>query len=321
MISVIIPIYNAEKYIEKCVVSVLAQTYTDFELLLINDGSTDSSQQICSQWAQKDSRIIVISQPNSGVSTARNMGLDRARGEFIYFIDADDWIAPDCFEKMMAKMSDDVDLVISDYQRPDENGNIIRKYDDMNPAEGVYTNADCMAAAYTKPFYVRVVWGKLYRKRLWEHIRFKHLSYSEDTYALFEILMLVQKFYSLEEPLYYYLQRKSSVSSQRKFSHFQELLQTLLFEYEKAIEAYPEFLESATRSFFSQCHILLKLYCESNQKDNAFKLIKWMKTVYKDTQVPYTDRIYRVLALPDYLVFLYAKIKCLLKKEEELPEV
>lgn len=321
MISVIVPVYNAEKYIEKCIVSVLNQTYTDFELLLINDGSTDSSPQICSQWAQKDPRIIVISQPNGGVSTARNLGLDRARGEFIYFIDADDWISPNCFEKMMAKMSDDVDLIISTYQRPDENGNMIFEPDDINPAEGIYTNADCMAAAYTKPFYVRVVWGKLYRKTLWEHVRFEHLSYSEDTYALFEIFMLVQKFYSLDEPLYYYLQRRSSVSFQRKFLHLEELLQTLFFEYKQAVERYPEFLESAAKLFFSKCHILLKLYCETKQKEKAFQLIRGMKAVYKATQVPYTDRIYRILVLPDSLIYLYAKIKCFFKKEDELLEI
>ena len=101
MISIIIPVYNIEKYIEKAIVSVVNQTCPDFELLLINDGSTDSSYEICKKWEEKDNRIKVISKENGGVSSARNLGMELAKGEYLFFLDGDDWIREDCFEKLL----------------------------------------------------------------------------------------------------------------------------------------------------------------------------------------------------------------------------
>lgn len=105
MISVIIPVYNVEKYLDQCVASVVAQTYTDFELLLIDDGSTDGSAQLCDQWQERDARIRVVHQPNQGVSAARNRGLDLAQGEWVAFIDSDDWVDSDYLTLMANAMA------------------------------------------------------------------------------------------------------------------------------------------------------------------------------------------------------------------------
>lgn len=109
MISVIVPVYKAEKYLHRCVDSILAQTYTDFELLLIDDGSPDNSGAICDEYAAKDSRVRVFHKKNGGVSSARNLGLDNARGEWISFVDSDDWLDVSCFGKLTQKM--DADLI------------------------------------------------------------------------------------------------------------------------------------------------------------------------------------------------------------------
>lgn len=101
MVSIIIPVYNVEQYISQCIESIFAQTYTDFELILINDGSTDKSGEICDNYAKKDSRIHVFHKKNGGVSSARNVGIEHATGEWINFIDSDDWISPDYLEKLM----------------------------------------------------------------------------------------------------------------------------------------------------------------------------------------------------------------------------
>lgn len=114
MISVIIPVYNVEKYLNQCVASVVAQTYTDFELLLIDDGSTDSSGQLCDQWQKRDPRIRVMHQPNQGVSAARNHGLDMAQGELVAFIDSDDWVDSDYLALMVNAMAaTHADLAVS----------------------------------------------------------------------------------------------------------------------------------------------------------------------------------------------------------------
>lgn len=107
-ISVIVPVYNAEKYLHRCVDSILAQTYTDFELLLINDGSPDNCGAICDEYAQKDSRVRVFHKENGGVSSARNMGLDNAKGEWVTFVDADDWITSQCIEMLTQRLDADM---------------------------------------------------------------------------------------------------------------------------------------------------------------------------------------------------------------------
>ena len=124
-ISVIVPVYKAEKYLHRCVDSILAQTFTDFELLLINDGSPDNSGVICDEYAQKDNRIRVFHKENGGVSSARNIGLDNAKGEWITFIDSDDYIEQGYFE---IPLDTTADLLIQNYESfNDENRSVIFK--------------------------------------------------------------------------------------------------------------------------------------------------------------------------------------------------
>ena len=112
-ISVIVPVYNTEKYLHRCIDSILSQTFTDFELLLIDDGSKDSSGVICDEYAAKDSRVRVFHKENGGVSSARNLGLDNAKGDRITFVDADDWVENKYIENLFEKSLGDVDLVFS----------------------------------------------------------------------------------------------------------------------------------------------------------------------------------------------------------------
>ncbi len=115
-ISVIVPVYNAEKYLDRCLQSILAQTYTYYEIILINDGSTDTSEDICEKYVRKDKRIRIIQKENSGVAITRNIGLEVAKGRYISFIDSDDYIKPDMFEKMIMKAKhNDSDMVMCKY--------------------------------------------------------------------------------------------------------------------------------------------------------------------------------------------------------------
>ncbi|MBP3701978.1 MAG: glycosyltransferase family 2 protein, partial [Lachnospiraceae bacterium] len=117
-VSIVVPIYNAEKALKRCVDSILGQEYTDYEVLLMNDGSKDSSGEICDQYAARDSRIRVVHKTNSGVSATRNMALDLARGTYVQFMDADDWITPEATKLLVRTMEEnDCDMVISDFYR------------------------------------------------------------------------------------------------------------------------------------------------------------------------------------------------------------
>lgn len=116
MISIIIPVYNAEKYINECVASVINQNYSDFECILVDDGSTDGSAELCYKWAKRDKRIKIIHQNNSGVSIARNKGIEHATGEYIVFIDSDDYVNISYLSDMICETNDNIDLVISGYR-------------------------------------------------------------------------------------------------------------------------------------------------------------------------------------------------------------
>lgn len=130
-VSVIVPVYNTEKYLPRCIESILAQTFTDFELILVNDGSTDNSGKICDEYAKKDSRIVVIHKENGGASSARNKGIDNAKGEWIAFVDSDDFVSEHFLYNFINALSDNTDLIIGGITKIDESKNILetRKYD------------------------------------------------------------------------------------------------------------------------------------------------------------------------------------------------
>ena len=215
MISIIIPVYNVAPYLDQCLESVINQTYTDWECILVNDGSTDNSGDICDSWAQKDNRIHVIHQNNSGVSVARNKGLDIARGEFITFIDSDDWIDKFFLESMF-KHSKDSDLVVS---------GLIRNYQNSTTAE--YT------PLYTEYFPINehqidkfvdlnkksllfAPHEKLYRADIINtyHIRFTiGCNYGEDLLFNYEYLQYVKNISTIAIALYHYRVLENTLST------------------------------------------------------------------------------------------------------------
>ena len=170
-ISVIVPVYNTEKYLRRCVDSVLAQTFTDFELLLINDGSIDSSGAICDEYAQKDSRVRVFHKENGGVSHTRNLGLDNAQGEWITFVDSDDYLNVEAFENMLSNNGED--LVVCSYQEFGI-GNRKNILDD-----NCYNRTSIIPKLVELIYDVAFMtpWGKLFKKDL---INKNNLRFAED---------------------------------------------------------------------------------------------------------------------------------------------
>ena len=178
LISVIVPIYKVEKYLHKCIDSILAQTYTNLEIILVDDGSPDNCGKICDEYAAKDSRIKVIHQPNGGLSAARNAGLDIATGDYIGFVDSDDYIAPDMYEKLYnALVKNDADMAICDYQRF---GNEL-PYDEMSLTTEVITGLQAMEKQNTVINCSFVVaWSKLYKSFIFSNVRFPVGKINED---------------------------------------------------------------------------------------------------------------------------------------------
>ena len=127
LISIIIPVYNAERYLRNCLESITAQTYTDFEVLIVDDGSTDSSGAICDEFMQKDQRFRVLHKKNEGVSKARNKALELLKGEWFTFVDADDFLLENALQTYVSHISEDVDMVAAHYQKVDTDGNILKQ--------------------------------------------------------------------------------------------------------------------------------------------------------------------------------------------------
>lgn len=214
-ISVIVPIYKVEKYLKECVDSILAQTYQNFELILVDDGSPDSCPAMCDEFAKQDSRVVVIHKENGGLSDARNAGLDIAKGEYIGFVDGDDYISPRMYETLINRiLSDKSDFAVCEHARVDDLGKIIefpksqqkvnRKY--YSPDEFISELFICNGA------YV-VAWNKLYRKDIFAKLRFPFGKQHEDEFIIHHVIAQCKKISYIEDELYYYRQREGSIIS------------------------------------------------------------------------------------------------------------
>lgn len=224
LVSVIIPIYNTEKFLSKCINSVLAQTLKDIEVLLIDDGSTDGSGKICDEYVRKDKRIHAIHIPNQGVSHARNKGLEAAKGKYIYFMDSDDWIETDMISTLYQLIqTNKADLSTCGYLIEDEDENILYKIN----GKSTYTldKWDAIHSLFHDKYYKYKgnLWDKLYNKEIIERnkLRFnEQIYYNEDRLFIFQYLSFCQYVIYTTIPYYHYIMRSSSAmnSSQRIYN-------------------------------------------------------------------------------------------------------
>lgn len=218
LISVIVPVYNVEKYLRRCVDSILKQTYQNLEILLVDDGSTDGCAAICDDYGRKDVRVRVIHKENGGLSSARNVGIDAAMGELLAFVDSDDFIEAEMLEMLYRTMcSCDADMTICNLRYVDEEGiqiasrpaNIIR-----NECIGPVDYWERVLAGYGL-FYV-VAWNKLYRRKLWENLRYPEGKINEDEFVLHRLVDQCVKIGGVSYVGYYYVQRPGSIMAQKK---------------------------------------------------------------------------------------------------------
>ena len=216
-VSIIVPIYNAEKSVARCIDSILSQEYTDFELILCDDGSTDKSGQIIDEYREKDERIRVLHKENTGVSDTRNQGIAVAKGKYIQFLDADDWITVDATKLLVRTMKEGgCDLVISDFYRVI--GERISHKGDID-ADGILTQEEFAEYMMVNPadFYYGVLWNKLYKREIIEKYHLKmdeSVSWCEDFLFNLEYLLHTKRIAALQVPIYYYMKSGGSLATQ-----------------------------------------------------------------------------------------------------------
>ena len=217
LISVIIPVYNVEKYLHRCLDSVIAQTYQNLEIICVDDGSIDESGRICDQYAVRDARIKVIHQENQGLSAARNRGLDVAEGEYIAFVDSDDYILEDMYKKMLDKLLNyNVDLCVCQWQYEFSDGRQVVKRKNIAPTiYGRKTSLEFARFLYMGNYENGVVvaaWNKLYRRTLLDKIRFEGRIHEDEAFSG-RIMAKNISVYVMEEQFYVYAQNGDSLTN------------------------------------------------------------------------------------------------------------
>lgn len=216
LVSVIIPVYNVKAYLERSVNCVLSQTYPDLDIILVDDGSTDGSGELCDTLASGDERIRAFHRENGGAAASRNAGLDAARGGFIAFVDADDFIRPDMLERMMRVQSEtDADIVTAGFERvPEETDAQALIKAEKKPEEN-YTcieKKDLMEQLFERDVEIVVLWNKLYRRKVFTNVRFPEGRTFEDFYAAHRLLWNCDRMACMDAVLYFYVERTGSVS-------------------------------------------------------------------------------------------------------------
>lgn len=238
LVSVIIPIYGVEPYLERCVRSVVDQTYRDLEIILVDDGGKDRCPAMCDAWAERDSRVRVIHKTNGGLSSARNAGLDVAAGEFIAFVDGDDYVEPDYIAVMADAVRDtQADLAMCSVFHEDADGRAIaqtapvwrKEYAPVTDARRTYPGLDCLRQRGDENGMDDVVaWNKLYRRSLWKGIRYPLGKIHEDEFVTYRILGRVRIAVLLPERLYHYIERDASIMHSEYSLRSLDLIEALI---------------------------------------------------------------------------------------------
>ena len=248
ILSIIIPVYNAEKYLHRCMGSILSQSFREYEVLLVNDGSTDTSGAICDEFAVRDERVRVFHKPNGGVSSARNMGLEHAKGEYIYFVDADDEVLPDGLKRLISAATEEVDMVMCNFIKRNEAGDSL--WETSYGGDKALSREESILCNYGASHIMDGTWGWmwtwLFKRCIIEnnHLRFdEQIAFNED--ALFVVQYLcktTQTIQYIDSFVYCYYDSNSSIMGKvsREFNKkYITSFDSLVAMYNAVAEVYP----------------------------------------------------------------------------------
>lgn len=288
LISVIVPVYNTEKYLDRCIQSILGQTYSNIELLLIDDGSMDSSGEICDKYAQQDSRVRVFHKENGGASAARNMGLDNARGLWIAFVDSDDWIDPEMYSEMYSlAVAESVDAVYCDIMFEDVGAQSVYSYN--NKFEDHQLMQRCLVPIHVQYFSMC---NKLIAKRVFESNKIRAVEGAnmwEDVELAIKVRYFVNSSKVINKPYYHYNQANITSTTHSK----RQILIDGQIERVKQIEVF--FVEQGAKSKYKHFISLLKLHVKDPLFENG---------LYKQWLNVYTEANFDVWKLKSCYSFL-----------------
>lgn len=264
LVSVIVPVYNVKAYLKRCVYSIIAQSYKNLEILLIDDGSTDESGPLCDELSQLDDRIRVFHQANKGLSGARNKGLDEMRGDWVLFVDSDDYISPDCIEVLYGLAGEGVEIVSGSLIRTDRQDLDFQKYDRSEKAL-VISGRQAMASIYGYgPGYLSIVaCAKLIARNCFQELRFREGIIHEDEELMWKLLYRCKQVAVTQKAVYAYVMSANSIM-RSDFSRRRLIYLDILAEREEFYrQAGETLLWELTRK--TRCYILFQLSVQSRK--------------------------------------------------------
>jgi len=291
-ISIIVPVYNVENYLNYCVDSLLRQTYTDFEILLIDDGSKDNSGKLCDELKNKDERISVYHKPNGGLSDARNFGIEHSKGDFYLFIDSDDALHPDFCKVLMEKQEQyNADIVSTKMTLFSDYG-MISEFDkkEHNHSEKIFHGNEILTQYFNPTNGIRCIHHglcmKLYKKELFKDLRFAVGRLHEDLYITHQLLNLSNCFVFVDLPYYYYFQKNTnSICKNYKPKNFNDecdAIDLMINSYQNNSEIYPS-LKVFVANHYMYLINRFYGYLDANKELRSKKdsLLRWIKNYLK----------------------------------------
>ncbi|WP_434798705.1 glycosyltransferase family 2 protein [Terrisporobacter vanillatitrophus] len=295
-ISIIVPVYKVEKYIYKCIDSILAQTFKDFELILVNDGSPDRCGDICEEYARKDDRIVVIHKDNGGQASARNKGIDIARGYYIGFVDSDDWIEPDMYEILYN--------ICNNHNCEIANCSSVIHFKNRKQVNGghpltIHTKEEAMKTMLEGKLYDEVVWTKLIKRDLVKGVRFSQGIMYEDTDFTYKVIDKAKAVGCVGEAKYNYIKRDDSTMDRaiKNISIDGIIVYDKMYKFMEM--KYPKLLDLVSLKLVNSCMSALNLISQNNQfnshKEKYYEVSNILKKYYKRAirikEYPYTVKI------------------------------
>ncbi len=311
LISIIVPVYNVENYIRRCVDSLINQTYKNLEIILIDDGSPDNSGVICDEYAQRDSRVKVIHKENGGVSSARNVGLDEVMGDYVGFLDSDDYIDLFMYEELYNNLVDNgTDISICGLAQENINGEFIPHY--VGEMSEVFDRAQTIAQMLKQVKYTCSLCDKLFSVKLIGDTRFdENISHNEDLLFVYQLMRNSKKAVYTPKPMYYYCNNEQSASRVSFSDKNTTMLKAQTLVLEDIRENIPEIYDVALTEYVKTAIFNLTAIAKSGYSNKEYT--EKLRKIVKDNLIfflkSYVAKGYKAYAIIIYISFnLYKKL-------------
>lgn len=305
LISIIVPVYNVSKYLEKCIESLVNQTYKNLEIILVDDGSTDNSLAICHKYSGIDSRIKVLHKENGGLSSARNAALDILEGEYLMFVDSDDWIDVEMIHKLYSELKNrNADIAICNFERTSNENNKIDNR--SNEAILEMTSIEALRNLYSDNIEVQMItsWCKLYKSNLFKQIRFPEGKIHEDEFTTYRLYSKSEKIIYLDEKLYYYRITPGSIMNSKFNLKRLDILEAFneRMHFANDLGDREFYLGTLKRYYLESFNMYFQVRCTLNDE----------KEVINDLEIQTKNIGRQLLETKNYSFYQYIKIKLFL---------